>query len=116
MIDPASLFRLSAIMARLRDPVTGCPWDLAQDFGTIAPYTIEEAYEVAEAIATADMAELRKELGDLLFQVVFHARLAEEAGHFALGDVVAAVCDKMERRHPHIFGSGTAAVDAAAHL
>lgn len=112
--DLLSLERLSAIMARLRDPDQGCPWDLAQNFGTIAPYTIEEAYEVAEAIAAGDMAELKKELGDLLFQVVFHSRLAEEAGAFALADVVASVCHKMERRHPHIFGSGTAAVDAMA--
>ncbi len=111
---PASLARLADIMARLRDPDSGCPWDLAQDFTTIAPYTIEEAYEVAEAIATGDMAELRKELGDLLFQVIFHSRMAEEAGHFALDDVIAAVCDKMERRHPHIFASGTAAADAVA--
>lgn len=110
----ASLDRLARIMAKLRDPGTGCPWDLAQDFASIAPYTIEEAYEVAEAIARGDMAELKKELGDLLFQVVFHARMAEEAGQFALDDVVAAVCDKMERRHPHIFGDGTAAADAGA--
>jgi len=87
---------------------------LAQSFTTIAPYTIEEAYEVAEAIAVGDMAELKKELGDLLFQVVFHSRLAEEAGHFSLEDVVATVCDKMERRHPHIFGDGVAAPDAVA--
>ncbi len=111
---PASLARLADIMARLRDPDGGCPWDLAQDFSTIAPYTIEEAYEVAEAITTGDMAELRKELGDLLFQVVFHSRMAEEAGHFALDDVIDAVCDKMERRHPHIFANGTAATDAIA--
>jgi ATP diphosphatase len=114
MTASPSLDHLAAIMARLRDPVGGCPWDMAQDFATIAPYTIEEAYEVAEAIATGDMAELKKELGDLLFQVVFHSRMAEEAGHFALKDVVAAVCDKMERRHPHIFGTGTAAADATA--
>jgi nucleoside triphosphate diphosphatase len=109
---PEALARLAAIMARLRDPVAGCPWDLAQDFDTIAPYTIEEAYEVAEAIADRDWPELQKELGDLLFQVVFHSRIAEECGHFALADVVAAVCDKMERRHPHIFGSTARAVDA----
>ncbi len=114
MTSPASLDHLAAIMARLRDPVGGCPWDLAQDFATISPYTIEEAYEVAEAIAVDDMAELRNELGDLLFQVVFHARMAEEAGHFNLADVVAGVCDKMERRHPHIFGEGTAAANASA--
>lgn len=96
--------RLLAIMARLRDPERGCPWDREQSFATIAPYTIEEAYEVADAIARNDMKELRDELGDLLFQVVFHARMAEEAGHFAFGDVAAAISDKMERRHPHVFG------------
>lgn len=95
--------RLVDIMARLRDPATGCEWDVAQDFASIAPYTIEEAYEVADAIARQDMADLKDELGDLLLQVVFHARIAEEAGHFALPDVVAAISDKMERRHPHIF-------------
>lgn len=98
------LDRLLKIMARLRDPATGCEWDLAQTFATIAPYTIEEAYEVADAIAREDIAELRDELGDLLFQVVFHARMAEEAGHFAFGDVADAIADKMEARHPHIFG------------
>ncbi len=111
---PLSLDRLSSIMAALRHPERGCPWDLAQDFDTIAPYTIEEAYEVAEAIALRDMAELKKELGDLLFQVVFHSRMAEEAGHFALADVVTGLCEKMERRHPHIFGDGTRAADAVA--
>ncbi|WP_281273946.1 nucleoside triphosphate pyrophosphohydrolase [Sphingobium fluviale] len=95
---------LVAIMARLRDPDTGCPWDVKQTFATIAPYTIEEAYEVADAIARNDMAELRDELGDLLLQVVYHARIAEESGHFALADVIAAICDKMVRRHPHVFG------------
>lgn len=100
--------RLLAIMARLRDPDAGCPWDLAQDFASIAPYTIEEAYEVADAIERADMADLKGELGDLLLQVVFHARMAEEAGDFAFADVVASIADKMERRHPHIFGAGTA--------
>ena len=98
--------RLVTIMARLRDPVSGCPWDLEQDFASIAPYTIEEAHEVADAIARGDMADLKDELGDLLLQVVFHARMAEEAGHFALADVVASISDKMERRHPHIFGDG----------
>ena len=98
--------RLVTIMARLRDPVSGCDWDVAQTFETIAPYTIEEAHEVADAIARGDMADLKDELGDLLLQVVFHARIAEEAGHFALPDVVAAISDKMERRHPHIFGDG----------
>ncbi|MEO8375225.1 MAG: nucleoside triphosphate pyrophosphohydrolase [Sphingomonas bacterium] len=96
--------RLVTIMARLRDPETGCDWDVAQDFSTIAPYTIEEAYEVADAIARGDMADLKDELGDLLLQVVFHSRMAEEAGLFALPDVVAAISDKMERRHPHVFG------------
>lgn len=96
--------RLVAIMARLRDPERGCEWDRAQTFGTIAPYTIEEAYEVADAIARGGAADIRDELGDLLLQVVFHARIAEEAGLFALPDVVAAISDKMERRHPHIFG------------
>ena len=99
--------RLVTIMARLRDPVSGCEWDTVQTFATIAPYTIEEAYEVADAIERADMADLKDELGDLLLQVVFHARMAEEAGDFALNDVVAAICDKMERRHPHIFGEAT---------
>jgi ATP diphosphatase len=96
--------RLVSIMARLRDPVDGCEWDTVQTFATIAPYTIEEAYEVADAIERADMADLKDELGDLLLQVVFHARMAQEAGHFALNDVITAICDKMERRHPHIFG------------
>ena len=103
--DPAGgIDRLLAIMARLRDPAQGCPWDVEQDFDSIAPYTIEEAYEVAEAIARRDMAELRDELGDLLFQVVYHARIAEEAGAFAWSDVVRAISDKMIRRHPHVFG------------
>ena len=99
--------RLLSIMARLRDPKTGCEWDLAQNFRTIAPYTIEEAYEVADAIERGDMAELRDELGDLLLQVVFHARMAEEAGHFAFEDVASSIGDKMEARHPHVFGAGT---------
>jgi ATP diphosphatase len=96
--------RLLAIMVRLRDPESGCEWDREQTFATIAPYTIEEAYEVAEAIAHDDLAALREELGDLLLQVVFHARMAEEAGHFAFPDVAAAISDKLEARHPHIFG------------
>jgi len=100
----AAFGELAQIMARLRDPVAGCPWDLEQDFATIAPYTIEEAYEVADAIERGDMGELRDELGDLLFQVIFHSRMAEEAGAFALADVVAAINDKMIRRHPHVFG------------
>jgi len=98
--------RLLSIMARLRDPIEGCEWDRAQDFATIAPYTIEEAYEVADAIARDDMAALRDELGDLLLQVVFHSRMAEEAGQFAFADVAAAICAKLEARHPHIFGDG----------
>ena len=96
--------RLLAVMARLRDPNTGCPWDLEQDFSTIAPYTIEEAYEVADAIERGALDELRDELGDLLFQVVFHARMAEEQGLFDFNAVAAASADKMERRHPHVFG------------
>lgn len=95
--------QLLAIMARLRDPVDGCDWDLAQDFTTIAPYTIEEAYEVVDAIARDDMADLRDELGDLLFQIVFHARMAEEAGHFSFSDVAQAISEKMIARHPHVF-------------
>ncbi len=107
------LHRLLDIMARLRDPQGGCPWDLQQNFTTIAPYTIEEAYEVAEAAEHGDMAALRDELGDLLLQVVFHARMAEEAGAFAFDDVARAIADKMIRRHPHVFGSVEIA-DAAA--
>lgn len=104
-LEAAEAFReLARIMARLRDPDGGCPWDLEQDFSTIAPYTIEEAYEVADAIERGDMGDLRDELGDLLFQVMFHSRMAEEAGAFALADVVAAINDKMIRRHPHVFG------------
>jgi MazG family protein len=99
--------RLIDIMARLRDPESGCPWDVEQTFATIAPYTIEEAYEVADAIERESMDELRDELGDLLFQVVFHSRMAEEQGDFAFNDVVEAICDKMERRHPHVFGEAT---------
>jgi ATP diphosphatase len=92
-------------MARLRDPDTGCPWDLEQDFSTIAPYTVEEAYEVADAIAREDLDGLRDELGDLLFQVAFHARMAEELGAFDFEAVAGGICDKMIRRHPHVFGS-----------
>ena len=99
-----SLDRLVAIMKRLRDPMTGCEWDSVQTFATIAPYTIEEAYEVADAVARDDMGALADELGDLQLQVVFHAQMAEEAGHFTLDDVIDRICDKMERRHPHIFG------------
>lgn len=100
---PPDIRRIVAIMARLRDPQRGCEWDVAQDFSTIAPYTIEEAYEVADAIARGDLRDLKDELGDLLLQVVFHSRMAEEAGAFALQDVIDAISDKMERRHPHIF-------------
>lgn len=99
---------LVAIMARLRDKERGCPWDLAQDFASIAPYTIEEAHEVADAIDRGDWKELKEELGDLLLQVVFHARMAEEAGHFTLADVVEAIVSKLVRRHPHVFGEGEA--------
>ena len=98
------LDRLREIMRRLRDPVSGCEWDTVQTFATIAPYTIEEAYEVADAIARNDIDALADELGDLQLQVVFHAQMAEEAGHFTLEDVIERICDKMERRHPHIFG------------
>lgn len=98
------LEQLVKIMRRLRDPVSGCEWDSVQTFETIAPYTIEEAYEVADAIARNDMDALADELGDLQLQVVFHAQIAEQAGHFTLDDVLTRICDKMERRHPHIFG------------
>jgi ATP diphosphatase len=96
---------LLAVMAALRTPGTGCPWDLAQTFKTIAPYTIEEAYEVADAIEKGDMPALEDELGDLLLQVVYHARMAEEDGAFAFPDVAAAITAKMIRRHPHVFGT-----------
>jgi len=107
------LSRLLAIMARLRDPERGCEWDLAQNFATIAPYTIEEAYEVSDAIARDDLESLRGELGDLLLQVVFHARMAEEAGAFSFADVAKAIADKMEARHPHIFGGQSGAMTEA---
>ncbi len=100
----ADIAPLERLMARLRDRETGCPWDVEQTFATIAPYTIEEAYEVADAIQHSDMAALKDELGDLLFQVVFHSQMAREAGLFSLNDVIAAICDKMTRRHPHVFG------------
>ncbi|MFC0242983.1 nucleoside triphosphate pyrophosphohydrolase [Rhodopseudomonas telluris] len=103
MTPSRDISRLIEIMAQLRTPGTGCPWDLEQDFATIAPYTIEEAFEVAEAIARNDLEDLRDELGDLLLQVVFHSRIAEERGAFAFGDVVEAVTRKMIRRHPHVF-------------
>lgn len=107
-----SMDELLAIMARLRDPAQGCPWDVRQTFATIAPYTIEEAYEVADAIDRGDMHDLRDELGDLLLQVVFHARMAEEAGHFSFDDVARGICDKMVRRHPHVFADVTHDDDA----
>ncbi len=103
-MDPRSVDTLLAIMQALRTPVTGCPWDLEQSFETIAPYTIEEAYEVADAVSRNDMGDLCEELGDLLFQPVYHAQMAAEAGHFSFADVVEAVCTKMIRRHPHVFG------------
>ena len=103
MTPSPDMSRLIEIMAMLRTPVTGCPWDLEQDFATIAPYTIEEAYEVADAIVRGDLDDLRDELGDLLLQVVFHARMAEEQNAFAFGDVVEAITRKMIRRHPHVF-------------
>ncbi len=108
----ADMADLLALMAALRTPGTGCPWDLAQTYATIAPYTIEEAYEVADAIAREDRHALKEELGDLLFQVVFHSRMAEEEGAFDFSDVVAGICAKMTRRHPHVFG--TEAEKAAA--
>jgi len=105
--------KLRELMIHLRDPDEGCAWDLQQDFASIAPFTLEEAYEVADAIERNDMPALRDELGDLLFQVVFHARLAEEAGHFDFDDVAAGISDKLIRRHPHLFGD--AAQRAAGH-
>ncbi|MGY8959715.1 MAG: nucleoside triphosphate pyrophosphohydrolase, partial [Alphaproteobacteria bacterium] len=99
-----NLTRLLEIMTQLRDPESGCPWDVAQTFATIAPYTIEEAYEVADAIEQNDLSALKDELGDLLFQVVFHAQMAREKGHFDFDDVAGSISEKMVRRHPHIFG------------
>ena len=109
-----ALTRLVAVMAALRTPVTGCPWDLEQNFATIAPYTIEEAYEVADAIARGDLADLKEELGDLLLQSVYHARLAEEQNAFSLNDVIEGVTAKMIRRHPHVFGDDAARSAGAA--
>ena len=107
-MDPShDIGRLLEIMAALRTPETGCPWDLAQNFSTIAPYTLEEAYEVADAIARDDLTDLKDELGDLLLQVVFHARMAEERGAFDFGDVVQAITEKLIRRHPHVFADET---------
>ncbi len=108
----AQLQRLLSVMARLRDPERGCEWDLAQDFKSIAPYTIEEAYEVSDAIERADMDELKSELGDLLLQVVFHSQMAQEAELFTFDDVAKAISDKMESRHPHIFGVESGTMDA----
>jgi ATP diphosphatase len=114
MTEPAPpIERLRAIMARLRDPATGCEWDSVQTFASIAPYTIEEAYEVADACERGDLDDLKDELGDLLLQVVFHARMAQEGGAFDFDDVAAAISDKMERRHPHIFGDRA---DGGHHL
>ena len=110
------LDRLLSIMGRLRDPERGCPWDVEQTFATVAPYTVEEAYEVADAVERGDMADLREELGDLLLQVVFHSRMAEELGAFAFDDVATAVADKMERRHPHVFGDALHRDSAAQTL
>jgi len=107
MTPSRDIERLLDIMAALRTPKTGCPWDLAQNFSTIAPYTLEEAYEVVDAIARGNLADLKDELGDLLLQVVFHARMAEEQGAFDFGDVVQAITEKLVRRHPHVFGDDT---------
>src|SRR5262249_12704155 len=114
MTDKTNIESLLEIMRRLRDPESGCPWDREQTFATIAPYTIEEAYEVAGAIEDGDWPALKDELGDLLFQVVFHSRMAEERGLFAFDDVVAAVCEKMLRRHPHVFAAAGGIADAEA--
>ena len=114
MTPSRDIGRLIEIMAALRHPATGCPWDKEQDFTTIAPYTVEEAHEVADAIARHDLSDLREELGDLLLQVVYHARMAEEIGAFAFGDVVEAITAKMIRRHPHVFGDEEARGAGAA--
>ena len=111
-----SFLALAELMRRLRDPVSGCPWDVAQTYETIAPYTIEEAYEVADAIGRKDVTHLREELGDLLFQVFFHSRIAEESGHFTLEEVVTGLVDKMTRRHPHVFGEQAKLGDSSAVL
>ncbi len=110
---PHRIEELLEIMRRLRDPERGCPWDRGQTFATIAPYTVEEAYEVADAIERGDLEELKGELGDLLFQVVFHARMAEEQGAFDFGEVVDAIVEKMLRRHPHVFGEAEAGDEEA---
>src|SRR3954447_24140344 len=117
MKPSSDITRLLEIMAALRAPGTGCPWDLEQDFASIAPYTIEEAYEVADAIERGDLADLADELGDLLLQVVFHSRMAEECGAFDFGDVVHAITSKLIRRHPHVFGdAGNLAPDEVKAL
>lgn len=116
MSDRRDIDSLLAIMAALRDPQTGCPWDVQQTFASIAPYTIEEAYEVADAIDRGNIADLKDELGDLLLQVVFHARMAQEQGSFEFADVVAAICDKMTRRHPHVFSDEARRSNADAQL
>ena len=116
MSAPRDIRDLLAIMAALRDPQAGCPWDLQQTFASIAPYTVEEAYEVADAIDRNHLPDLKEELGDLLLQVVFHARMAEEQGAFDFGDVVEAICDKMTRRHPHVFADEARRSDADAQL
>ncbi|MEP3420722.1 MAG: nucleoside triphosphate pyrophosphohydrolase [Erythrobacter sp.] len=110
---PSPINRLLSIMKTLRDPINGCEWDRAQNFKTIAPFTIEEAYEVSDAIDRMDMNELKSELGDLLFQTVFHAQMAEEAGHFSFDDVATTISDKMETRHPHIFANEDGVMDGA---
>ncbi len=112
--SPADIMPLATVMARLRDPATGCPWDIEQDFASIAPYTIEEAYEVADAIGRDDMAALRDELGDLLLQVAFHARMAEQLGAFTLQDVIDGITAKMIRRHPHVFEASVPREDGHA--
>jgi MazG family protein len=107
-MDPREISTLLAIMKALRTPVTGCPWDLAQDFASIAPYTIEEAYEVADTIERGSMSDLKEELGDLLLQPIYHAQMASELGSFSFGDVIESICAKMIRRHPHVFGDNDA--------
>ena len=114
--EKAGLARLMEIMRRLRDPETGCPWDIEQDFASIAPYTIEEAYEVADAIERGEMGELRDELGDLLLQVVYHSQMAQEAGLFGFDDVVDSISAKMYRRHPHVFGDESRDKSAAQQV
>src|SRR5437588_7463042 len=116
MTPSHDISRLLEIMAALRTPGSGCPWDLEQNFASIAPYTIEEAYEVADAIGRGDLDDLKDELGDLLLQVVFHARMAEEQGAFAFGDIVQAITEKLIRRHPHVFGDKAAMSTGQANV